>query len=281
MKLVKRLIYILLLNVIVSAVTILVILSLWERSHPSSTGISTPVVIVVTQTQSVVLPVVSNQAAPATSRPTDTGVIINETPGATQSYDIEMIVYQVKEGDTLGALATEFNASVADIMTVNGLTDPNSLYIGQLLRIPTAPLPTITPTPLPTETATVTLRPSVTATPGSTATSTPTQPSQEARVIIETVVGAGVLTSEHVVLQRTGEGELSMAGWRLEDAIGNSYIFPQLTLYKDATINLNTRPGEDTVLDLFWGLNSPVWASGKTAYLYDAQGGLRSSYTIP
>ncbi len=281
MKLVKRLVYILLLNIIVSAVTIVVILSLWERNHPSAVGVSTPVVIVVTQTQSVVLPLVSNQAVPATSRPTDTGVIINGTPEATQSYDIEMVVYQVKAGDTLGALATEFNASVADIMTVNGLTDPNSLYIGQLLRIPTSPLPTITPTPLPTQTSTATLRPSVTATARPTATSTPTLPSQEARVLIETVVGVGVLASEHVVLQRTGEGELSLAGWRLEDGIGNSYTFPQLTLYKGGTIDLNTRPGEDTVLDLFWGLNSPVWASGKTAYLYDAQGVLISSYTVP
>ncbi len=281
MKLVKRLVYLILLNIIVSAVTILIILNLWERAHPSTTAGITPVVIVVTQTQSVVLPVVSNQAQPLATRPTDTGVISSSTPGPTQSYDIEMIIYEVKQGDTLGALATEFNSTVADIMTVNGLTDPNSLYIGQLLRIPTSPLPTITPTPLPSPTASATLIPSATTTAGPTATSTPTQPSQEPRVVIETVIGAGVLANEHVVLQRTGEGQLSLAGWRLEDGVGNSYTFPQLTLYKGGTINLNTRPGEDTVLDLFWGLSSPVWSAGKTVYLYDAQGELRSSYTIP
>ena len=279
MRQVKRLIYIILLNIIVSAATIVLVLNLWERAHPSLVTDGTPQVVIVTSTQSVVLPLVSNQTEPATDRPTDTGVITTKTPVVTQSYEIEMIVYQVKEGDTLGALATEFNASVADIMTVNGITDPNNLYIGQLIRIPTSPLPTITPTPLPTSTPTATLRPSATSTQGPTATQTP--PGPEAQVYVQIVIGAGVLANEHVVLQRTGEGELSMAGWHLEDGAGNSYTFPELTLYKGGSINLNTRSGEDTVLDLFWGLSISVWQSGKTVYLYDTQGELRTSYKIP
>ncbi len=281
MKQVKRLIYIILLNIVVSAVTVLVVITLWERSHPQVTGTGTPQVIVVTQAQSSVLPLASIQTVASTERPTDTGVIDTPTPAATQSFDIEMIVYQVKEGDTLGALAVEFNASVADIMTVNSLTDPNSLYVGQLLRIPTSPLPTITHTPLPTDTPSATLRPSVTATQGASPTPTQTQPSLEARVFIETVIGVGVLANEHVVLQRTGEGELSLAGWRMEDRAGNTYTFPELTLYKDSSINVNTRSGKNTVLDLFWGLPISVWTSGKTVYLYDAQGELKSSYKIP
>ncbi len=99
--------------------------------------------------------------------------------------------------------------------------------------------------------------------------------------MIETVIGAGVLDNEHVVLQRSGDGELSLAGWRLEDGAGNTYTFPELTLFKGGTINLNTRQGEDTVLDLFWGLSYPIWKAGKTVYLYDAQDELKVSYTIP
>ena len=281
MKQVKRLVYMIVLNIIVSAITVVIILNIWERNHPPLPAAGTPAVIVVTPTQSVVIPLVSNLPQPSEGKPTDTGVIINSTPAASQAFDIEMVVYQVKEGDTLGALAVEFNASVADIMTVNGITDPNSLYIGQLIRIPTSPLPTITHTPLPTETATATARPSATTTPGPTATSTPTQPSQEPQVYIETVIGAGVLANEHVVLQRTGNGELSMAGWRLNDGAGNSYSFPQLTLYKGGTVDLYTRSGEDNVSDLYWGLNISIWNAGKTVYLYDAQGELRSSYKVP
>ncbi len=275
----KRLFYILLLNIIVSAVTITVVFNLWERKHPTITAQSTPVVIVVTATQAASLPVVPEQAGLETSQPTDTGVIITGTPAATPA--IETVAYQVKEGDTLGALAVQFKSSVADIMTVNGLTDPDSLYVGQILQIPTSPLPTITPTPTASDTPTITPRPSITPTQGPTVTATPTQPPQQAQVIIATVIGAGVLANEHLVLQRTGNGELSMAGWRLEDGAGNSYTFPQLTLYKGSTINLNTRQGDDTVLDLFWGLSFTVWRSGKTASLYDAQNVLRASYSIP
>jgi hypothetical protein len=90
-----------------------------------------------------------------------------------------------------------------------------------------------------------------------------------------------VLSNEHVVLQRTGDGELSLAGWRLSDGGGYDYTFPELTLYKGGTINLNTRQGENTVQDLYWGLASAIWKTGKTAYLYDAQNVLRVSYTIP
>ncbi len=279
MRQAKRLIYILLLNIIVSAVTIGIILNLWERSHPPVSVGSTPIVIVVTPTQQVTLPIVSNQSGPEDTQPTDTGVIMSTTQAATS--DIETVNYRVKAGDTLGALAAQFNVSVADIMTVNGLTDPDSLYEGQILQIPTAPLPTITSTPPATSTPTITPRPSITPTAGPTATATFTPVPQEAQLVIETVIGAGALANEHVVLLRTGNGELSLAGWRLEDGAGNTYTFPELTLYSGGSINLNTREGDNTVLDLFWGLTYSVWRSGKTVYLYDAQDVLRASYTIP
>ncbi len=279
MRQAKRLFYVILLNIVISTVTVVAVLSIWERNHPPLFVNSTPVVIMVTPTQSVILPLIVSQLGTDDIAPTDTGVTTSGSLTPTPS--IELLVYKVKEGDTLGALSVEFNVSVADIMTVNGLTNPDSIYQGQTIYIPTAPLPTITPTPLPTITASTTPHPSATATYGLTATSTPTQIGQEAQVIIETVIGVGVLANEHVVLQRSGDGELSLAGWHLKDGSGNTYTFPQLTLYKGSAINLNTRQGENTVLDLFWGLTSTVWKAGKTVYLYDAQDVLRVSYTIP
>jgi len=279
MRQAKRLIYLVLLNIIVSAVTLLVILNLWERNHPPIYAANTPVVILVTPTQSVILPIIANQSESSESIPTDTGLIITSTQPTTQTID--MIVYKVKAGDTLGNLSVQFNISVADIMTVNGLTDPDSIYEGQILHIPTSPLPTITPTPLPTTTPTETPFPSITPTQGATRTVTQTQPGQEAQLKIKTVIGVGVLANEHVVLQRTGDGELSLAGWRMDDGAGHTYIFPELTLYKDGSINLNTRQGDNTVLDLYWGLTTTVWRSGKTVYLYDAQNQLRASFAIP
>jgi LysM repeat protein len=280
MRQVKRFIYFVMLNVIISTVTVIAVLQWWETKHPPYTADITPVVIIVTPTQSVILPLLANNSDPDDIGPIDTGVIISGTQKAVPTY--ELLSYSVKEGDYLGALAAQFNTTVADIMAVNSLANPDSLTVGQIIYIPTAPLPkptstSIPPTAIPSPTA----RASASATPKATATSTPTQIGQEPQVIIEKVVGVGVLATEQVEILRTGDGELSLAGWRLEDGKGNVYTFPMLTLYKGGAINLNTRTGQDTVVDLFWGLTASIWKSGKTVYLYDAENQLRSKYTIP
>jgi LysM repeat protein len=45
-------------------------------------------------------------------------------------------LYIVKEGDTLGSLATQFGTTVEAILAANNLTDPNALQVGQALIIP-------------------------------------------------------------------------------------------------------------------------------------------------
>ncbi len=279
MRQVKRFIYFLVLNIIISVVTILLVLKWWESKHPTVTDNSTPVVIVVTPTQSVILPMLTNNTTNESDIATDTGVVVTGTLRASPTFGL--LSYRVKEGDSLGALAIQFNVSIADIMAVNGLTDPNSLYAGQIINIPTAPLPTETLSPTPTRQVSATPQSSATHLPSATDTPAPTQVDQAPQVVIDGVIGAGVLESEKVRLQRTGEGELSLAGWRLEDGTGNVYTFPQLTLYQDGAINLNTRSGLDTVVDLYWGLTTPIWQAGKTVSLYDAEKQLRASYTIP
>ena len=280
MRQVKRLFYMVLLNIIISAITVVVVLQLWENNHPPLSVNGTPAVIVVTSTQSVILPLLTNNLNSDEMPPVNNSVLITGTLQIAPT--MEMLTYEIKEGDTLGALAIQFNVSVADILTVNDLSDPDSLYVGQIIYIPTAPLPKATSTSIPpTMVASPTRRPSATITHGPTPTATQTQIGREPQVVIDTVIGAGVLENERVVLHRTGDGELSLAGWRLEDGMGKVYTFPQLTLYKGGAINLNTRTGEDTVVDLFWGLTSPIWKPGETVFLYDSLNELRASYTIP
>ena len=72
-------------------------------------------VIVVTPTQSVILPLLSNNSGSDEILPIDAGVAISGTVQAVPTY--ELLTYQVKEGDILGALAVEFNVSVADILS--------------------------------------------------------------------------------------------------------------------------------------------------------------------
>jgi hypothetical protein len=100
-------------------------------------------------------------------------------------------------------------------------------------------------------------------------------------ITIDNVFGVGNLKDELVLFKRTGEGELTLTGWRLDDGSGNSYTFPELTLYPGGAIQVHTAFGTNSVVDLFWGRDGSVWQVGKVASLYDAQGILRATYRIP
>ena len=47
------------------------------------------------------------------------------------------ILYTIKYGDTLSALANKYQSSVSDIAKVNNILNPNIVYAGQVIRIPT------------------------------------------------------------------------------------------------------------------------------------------------
>ncbi len=57
------------------------------------------------------------------------------------------ITHIVQAGETLSSIAYRYGVSYWDIAALNGLTNPNLIYVGQVLLIPTSgPVPTPTPT---------------------------------------------------------------------------------------------------------------------------------------
>jgi LysM repeat protein len=277
MRVWKRLIFYIFLNIIVSAVTMLLVLRWWESRNAPPAAPGTPVVILVTTTPQAttgidVLPIVGKSAL-ETPQPTVEQLLPTST--------VEVITYYVQSGDTLGTIAAAYDTTVADILAVNDIDDPDQLFVGQKIFIPTGPLPTQAPPMTITPTLTPTLTATLPATAGPQPTATLTPQGQPAGMLIDTVIGAGDLDSERVLLKRTGSGELALAGWRLSDEDEHVFTFPQLTLYQDGAVNVYTRLGQDTVVDLYWGLSSPVWESGETVTLYDTQGEARASFTIP
>jgi len=100
-------------------------------------------------------------------------------------------------------------------------------------------------------------------------------------VNISSVVGAGTLNSEIVVVKFEGEGQLDLASWQLKDEDGNTFTFPKLTLYPNGAVQVHTVSGTDTVIDLYWGIGEAVWSSGENARLFDSQGNLRAVYRVP
>jgi hypothetical protein len=84
-----------------------------------------------------------------------------------------------------------------------------------------------------------------------------------------------------VVVKFEGEGQLDLAGWQLKDEDGNTFTFPQLTLYPNGAVQVHTVSGTDSVIDLYWGIGEAVWSSGENSRLFDSQGNLRAVYRVP
>lgn len=98
---------------------------------------------------------------------------------------------------------------------------------------------------------------------------------------VQIVVGAGDINLERVQMVSVAEEAVNLQGWRIMDEQHNEFIFPLLTIYPEGGLNLYTRSGVNTSVEVFWGLEKTVWDSGETVTLLDADGNLRSSYLIP
>ncbi len=241
----KRLLYYLLINIAVSACTVWVVLSLWERTHPPV--IPTSVAII-----------------PRDSTPTWLPAIPTDDPKFTN-----LEAYQVQIGDTLGSIALAYGVSTEDLMRVNQLSDPDEIGAGQIIFIPrpveSFSTPTLPPlnddTPLPTVTPVL-------------AGGTPL-------VEITTLIGAGDMDNEQVLIKNIGQTEVSLENWRLIDSDGNIYTFPNLVLHADGAVTVHTNAGLNTPVELFWGMESPIWEIGEIATLVDPQNNVRATYQIP
>jgi LysM repeat protein len=245
MKRLRRVLFYLLLNVLVSACTTALVLSLWGRFNPFPEATVEPLTLLIASPSEPTVP-------PETSTPQPTPTLILD-------------VYQVQAGDTLGTIAEQFEVSVEDLIRLNGLTDPNALGSGETILIPLTPTPTAPP---PTETGVPSfgdLLPS----------------GQDLQLQIVTIVAAGVLGDERVDIRFDSEGRLSLANWRLADGDGNEYVFPELTLFKGGSVSVYSKAGTNTADALYWGLNEPVWQFEETAILRDPQGNILATYIVP
>lgn len=230
------------LNVLISAVTVLVVLALFGRSRPSAEALATATIDVVAQVDQT-LPTATSTKVPS------------PTP----------VTYVVRAGDTLLAIATDFGISVDALMEANRLKDPNALAAGQLLVIPVDAPPPSQKTPEPSS---------------GEEEEGASQGEGAFMVVINGVEGAGDLEIESVRLLNTG-GEVSMAGWVLTDDAGHKFVFPDFTFYSTGAVDVHTGQGTNTSIDLYWGLDEPVWTSGTVIYLRNASGEVVSTFRIP
>ncbi|HVU13703.1 MAG TPA: lamin tail domain-containing protein [Phototrophicaceae bacterium] len=212
------------------------------------------------------------------------------------------ILYTIKDGDTPYGIATEYNIDGDQLLAVNGLDQQSAsfLQIGQVLIVPlpgcdlaavtpqaTAVPPTDTPTegPSPTNTsspvpASQTASPTVKPTASSTPTQTLPATATNAQVEIVRVISPGDINAEGVDIRNNG-AVVDLTGWKLSNASGTSYTFPQQRLFTGSVLTVYTRVGTDTPTAKFWGLDKALWSSGATLTLTDASGKVQSTYIVP
>jgi len=162
-----------------------------------------------------------------------------------------VFTYTVRPGDTLSSIAQRFDVGMDVLLALNRMPADTPLAIGQALLIP-GKVPT--PTPLALH-------------PGD--------------LTIDGVLGAGTLEDERVILTYHGNGSLNLQNWQLDDSHGHRYTFPALSLEHDGAIQVWSKRGQDTVVDLFWGLSKAVWAPGATITLRDPNDQVVVTFSVP
>ena len=107
--------------------------------------------------------------------------------------------------------------------------------------------------------------------------------------IIE-VIGVDNLPTEHIRIKHVGEDTgqaLSLLHWRLRDENGHEFDISahanlqSLELHSNGAIDIYTKPGPSTPIELYLGLTEPLWSHGETVTLLDEKGNVQDTYIIP
>lgn len=255
---------------IVSLAVTLLVLYIWDRQQEPE------VIMLPTYSSTALIP-------PRTTQPSGAGGEVAEgdaTPvGEGAPPACENPVHSVAGGEILSQIAEQYGVPMEDITALNVMIDPafnpNLLSIGQQIVIPLCGIPTPTPSPTPTVTPV-----STRVIPEPIATATPLPPGT-IRVQVVRVLNVGDVTSEAVEILNGGTSVARLEGWRMVNPrSGAEYIFPVLNLFPQGAITVHTGMGEDTAIDLYWGLDEAVWQIGDTVQLFNADGELQVEYEI-
>lgn len=106
-------------------------------------------------------------------------------------------------------------------------------------------------------------------------------PMDEKTIEVQTVIGPGDIESERVLLASDSQNPVNLQGWELTDGKEDRYVFPSVTIYPGGGINLYTKAGTDSSIELYWKKPAPIWSSGEEILLRDTAGNTRATYLIP
>lgn len=256
----RRMLPFILINIAVSAAVVFGILFWWDNREPDAEEVAAQETAVATTA-----PFIATAEAAAQDLPPE--------PTATAEPENAMPIHVVRSGDTLMSISQFYDVPMDDIMTMNGISNPNILAVGQELLIPAGGIPTATPEP------TSPPQPTVVPSPNPTV---PPDMEGEVQLEITAVLGVGNLTEEAVQLVNSGSRQIGLLDWTLRDEDGFVYTFGQFTLFGAGSgVLIHTETGQDTAIDRYWGLEEPIWQSGERVTLLDSEGSIQATFIIP
>lgn len=82
------------------------------------------------------------------------------------------------------------------------------------------------------------------------------------------------INRETIQVKNTGSKAISMAGYRIKDRAGHTFVFPKgFSLRAGATVTVHSGKGSNTSSHLYWKQGNYVWNNtGDTAYLSKPSG---------
>lgn len=248
----RQLLFVVLLNSLVSLVIAIVVVWVAELRRPDLEELAVrytpPVVMIATSTPETV-------ALQPQTQPTPTPADVAPTPTTAPAAG-EPEIYVVQQGDSLFGIALRYNVTVQQLMDANNLTNPDFVFSGQRLQIPTAG-----------------------ATPSAAANSTPeTAPGSGLTLRVEQ---PGNLAEEQVLIVNESNNAVNLQGWTLGKVNGPVYALGDLPLFPGGSVRIHSESGDDDSLNLYWDLANPVWESGAVARLFNQDGREVVSYTVP
>ena len=104
------------------------------------------------------------------------------------------------------------------------------------------------------------------------------------------VGGVSNLATEYVRLIRPNSDPgdtVSLQGWRLVDEDEHDYVIldqsglPSLELHGQGAVNIYSKEGASNPIELYLGLEEPIWEPGETVTLVDPDGNPHDTYRIP
>ncbi|WP_322490370.1 lamin tail domain-containing protein [Chloroflexus sp.] len=180
-------------------------------------------------------------------------------------------------------------------LAAGGASTPTPTTRGTSTPAPTT-RGTSTPTPVAVSTVTparATSTPSPTATSGSASVVPGRTPTSVPAGLVVTLLiepydpnTSTTLNDERITLRSEEDNDLTIEGWRIVNISRPeqpTFTFPAFILQPEVDVYLYSGSGTSnlTTGDFYWNQRAPVWRSGDTAHLLDAQGRLVSSYQVP